>query len=205
LKVTALVMAGGRGTRMALTDEKPLLKVGGRPAIEYVLQALNAAKRVDEVVVTVSDYTPKTTEYLAGFPVKVLKTPGKEYVTDMGYAVKALKLETIITISADMPFINAATIDDILQHYATCGKPALTVAVPAETKRQLGMSLGYAFSHEGKKVVPSGINVNDGARIDDPELDQAVYVVDTAAVGVNINTIEELGIAEKLLSHNRKP
>ena len=205
MKVTALVMAGGKGTRMALAEEKPLLKVGGRPAVVYVLEALKAAKCVDDVVVTISNCTPKTAAYLANFPVKVLKTPGKEYVADMGYAVRVLKLETIVTISADMPLITAATIDDILKYYCVCGKPALAVVVPAKTKRRLGMGLGYCFEHEGSEVVPSGINVNDGAHIDDPELDQAVYVVDKAEVAVNINTVGELRVAEQLFSQKIKP
>lgn len=43
--VTALVMAGGRGTRMRLAEEKPLVKVRGKPVIEYVIAALKNAKK----------------------------------------------------------------------------------------------------------------------------------------------------------------
>jgi adenosylcobinamide-phosphate guanylyltransferase len=204
MTVTALVMAGGKGTRMTLAQEKPLLPVGGKPVIDHVLEVLKHARRVNNVVVAVSDSTPKTAAYLEKFPVRVLKTPGKEYVSDMGFAVKALKLQTVLTISADMPFITAETIDDIMEHYLECGKPALAVAVPAETKQKLGMSLEYAFVFNGKKVVPSGINVNDGSRIEDPELDQAVYVVDKAEVAVNINTVEELKMAEAFFSKPKK-
>jgi adenosylcobinamide-phosphate guanylyltransferase len=103
-----------------------------------------------------------------------------------------------------MPLIAAEIIDDILEKYASCGKPALAVAVPVETKQKLGMSLGYAFDVDGRRVVPAGINVNDGARIDDPELDQAVYVVDKAEVAVNINTVEELKIAEVCFAKVKK-
>jgi adenosylcobinamide-phosphate guanylyltransferase len=196
MTVTALVMAGGKGTRMALAQEKPLLMVGGKPVIEHVLQALKQAKKVDQIVVAVSNYTPKTAAHLAKFSVKVLKTPGKEYVSDMGYAVKALNLQTVLTISSDMPLITAEIIDDILEQYASCKKPALAVAVPLETKQKMGMSLGYAFDVDGRCVVPAGINVNDGAKIEDPELDQAIYVVDKPEVAVNINTVEELKVAE---------
>jgi adenosylcobinamide-phosphate guanylyltransferase len=204
MTVTALVMAGGKGTRMALATEKPLLSVGGQPVIERVIDALKNAQKVDAVVVAVSDYTPKTALHLSKFPVKVLKTPGKEYVSDMGYAVRALKLQTVLTISSDMPLITAEIIDDILEHYASCGKPALAVAVPVETKERLGMSLGYAFDVDGRRVVPAGINVNDGAKIEDPELDQAVYVVDKAEVAVNINTVDELKTAEALFAKSQK-
>jgi adenosylcobinamide-phosphate guanylyltransferase len=81
--VTALVMAGGKGTRMALSEEKPLLQVGGKPVIEHVITALKNAKKVSSIVVAVSDYTPKTAKLMLKFPVSVIKTPGKEYVSDM--------------------------------------------------------------------------------------------------------------------------
>ena len=197
MTVTALVMAGGKGTRMTLAEEKPLLRVGGKPVVELVLEALKNAKKVDSVVVAVSHYTPKTAKHLEKFPVKILKTPGKEYVSDMGYAVKTLKLQTVLTIAADMPLITGDIIDEIIERYLAYGKPALAVAVPLETKQKLGMNLGYAFDFGGKQVVPAGINVNDGSRIDDAELEQEVYVLDKVEVAVNINTVEELRIAEE--------
>jgi adenosylcobinamide-phosphate guanylyltransferase len=80
----------------------------------------------------------------------------------------------------------------------------LVVAVPLETKRKLGMSLGYAFDHEGQQVVPAGININDGRRIDDEELEQDVYVMDRVEVAVNINTVDELKRAQELFAQTHK-
>jgi adenosylcobinamide-phosphate guanylyltransferase len=198
--VTALVMAGGKGTRMELPEEKPLLKVGGKTVIEHVLAALENAKKVDSIVVAVSDYTPKTAKFVAKFPVKVIKTPGKEYVFDMGYAVKKLRLQTVLAVAADLPLITGDTIDDILERYEQCGKPTLTVVVPMETKEKLGLGGEYAFEVENRLVVPAGINVIDGRRIDEEELDQEIYVVDQKEVAVNINTVQELKIAENLFT-----
>ncbi len=197
MTVTALIMAGGKGTRMVLPEEKPMLLVGGKPVIEHVIKALKDAKKVDSIVVAVSDYTPKTAKYLETFPVTLLKTPGKEYVYDMAYAVKTLKLETVLAVPADMPLLTANIIDDVIEQYIRCNKPALAVAVPIETKQKLGMSLSYSFEHDGKYVVPAGINVNDGTRIYEDELDQAIYIVDLPEIAININTIEELSTAEK--------
>ena len=197
MTVTALIMAGGKGSRMTLSEEKPLIIVGGKPVIEHVISALKNARTVDSVVVAVSDYTPKTANHLVAFPVKILKTPGNEYVSDMAYAVKTLQLQTVLTIPADMPLLTGKIIDDVVEQYVRCGKPALAVAVPLETKKRLGMSLSYSFEFEGKYVVPAGINVNDGTKINEPELDQAVYVVDQPEVAININTIQELEVAEK--------
>ena len=197
MTVIALVMAGGKGTRMELAEEKPMLRVGGKPVVELVLEALQDAKKLDSVVVAVSDYTPKTAKFLESFPVKVLKTPGKEYVSDMGYAVKTLKLQTVLTIAADMPLITGEIIDEIVEAYFACGKSALAVAVPFETREKLGLGAGYVFDWKGKQVVYAGINVNDGRRIDDDELEQEICVLDEVEVALNINTVDELQIAQE--------
>jgi adenosylcobinamide-phosphate guanylyltransferase len=198
--VTALVMAGGKGTRMVLSEEKPLLKIGGKAIIEHVIAALKNAKKVDSIVIAVSDYTPKTARLMVKFSVKVIKTPGKEYVSDMGYVVKRLKLHTVLAIVADLPLITGEVIDDIAERYEQCGKPALAVVVPMETKENLGLGGEYTFEVENRLVVPAGINVIDGRRIDEEELDQEIYVVDRKEVAVNINTVQELKIAENLFA-----
>jgi adenosylcobinamide-phosphate guanylyltransferase len=133
------------------------------------------------------------------FPVSVIKTPGKEYVSDMGYAVKKLKLRHVLAIAADLPLITGEVVDAILECYEQCGKPALAVVVPMETKEKLGLSGEYAFELGDMLVVPAGINVIDGRRIDEEELDQEVCLLDLKEVAVNINTVQELKIAETLL------
>jgi adenosylcobinamide-phosphate guanylyltransferase len=198
MRVTALVMAGGKGIRMALSEEKPMLKIGRKTIIEHVLAALKNAQKVKSVVVAVSDHTPKTAKLMASFPVKVIKTPGKEYVSDMGYAIKKLKLQIVLAIAADLPLITGEAVDNIVERFEQCGKPALTVVVPVETKERLGLGGEYAFEMENRLVVPAGINVIDGRRIDEKELDEEICVVDRKEVAVNINTIQELRIAESL-------
>jgi adenosylcobinamide-phosphate guanylyltransferase len=201
--VTALVMAGGKGARMALSEEKPLIKVGGKPVIEHVLVALKNAKKISSIVVAVSDYTPKTAQLMHQFPVSVIKTPGKEYVYDMGYAIRTLGLQAVLAIGADLPLITAETIDAIVEYYEQCGKPALSVVVSMETKEKLGLNGKYGFELDGKHVVPAGINVIDGRRIDEEELDEEIYVSDQKEVAMNINTIQELRIAEDFFKNTK--
>jgi len=194
----ALVMAGGEGTRMKLREEKPLLKVGGRPMIGHVVNALKNAGKVDEIVVAVSHHTPKTAKMVRAFSVRVLKTPGKDYVSDMQYAVKKLKLSRVLTVSADLPLITVEVIDEVVEYYEHCGKPALVVAVPVETRERLGLEADYAFEAKGRRLVPSGINVINGGRIDDVKLEEEVFIVDREEIAVNVNTVGDLKIARRL-------
>jgi adenosylcobinamide-phosphate guanylyltransferase len=198
--VVALVMAGGKGTRMRIAEEKPLIKVCGRPVIEYVLTALKKAKKIDSIVVATSSCTPKTTQLMKHLGVKVLETPGKDYVSDMGYAVQTLKLGVFLAIAADLPLVRSQMIDAIVERYERCGKPALTVAVPFETKAKLGMSIEYSFKMDDHEVVPVGINVIDGhKRYGDEWLDQDIYLLNQNELAVNINTLQELQLAERLI------
>jgi adenosylcobinamide-phosphate guanylyltransferase len=203
MTVTALIMAGGKCTRLQINEEKPLLPVGEKTVIELVLAALKNAKRVDDTVVAISRNTPKTAACLQQRAVKTVETPGKEYVSDMDYAIKKLGLETVLAIGADLPLLTGEVVDDIVARYFEVGKSTLAVAVPQQTRRRLGIGVGYAFEWEGQQVEYAGINVLDGSKIDDPELEQAIYVLDLAEVAVNINTVAELKIAQDLYLQRR--
>jgi adenosylcobinamide-phosphate guanylyltransferase len=202
--VVALVMAGGKGTRMKLAEEKPIVKVFGKPVILYVLTALKEAKKIDSIIVATSSCTPKTTRMMRQLGVKYIETPGKDYVSDMGYAVRTLKLGVFLAVAADLPLVRGEMIDAVVERYERCGKPALTVAVPLETKASLGMCIEYSFKADDKDVVPVGINVIDGTKqYGDEWLDQDIYLMNNEELAVNINTIQELQLAERLLSQQK--
>jgi len=198
--ITALVMAGGKGTRMQVAQEKPLISVCGKPAIEYVIAALKSAKKIDSIFVATTSCTPKTAKLMTQFPVQLIQTPGNNYVSDMGYAAQNLRLGVFLAIAADLPLVTSKTLDTIVERYEHCGKPALTVAVPLVTKTKLGMSVEYKFKMDDRDVVPTGINVIDGhKRYGDEWLDQDIFLFDLEELAVNVNTIEELQLAERLL------
>jgi len=205
MTVSALVMAGGRGSRMNSLEEKPLIDVCGKPVIRYVIDALMCAKKVDNIYIAVTDRTPRTINYVEKCQLKSVVTPGKDYVSDMGFAAQVLKLGKFLAIAADLPLITGKIIDTIVSRYECCGKPALTVAVPFETKKCVGMSVEYSFKMDEQKVVPTGINVIDGTkRYGDEWLDQDIFLFDRPELAININTPQELQIAKTLLTKYRQ-
>jgi len=197
--VTALLMAGGEGSRLKTEGEKPLLKIGGKTMIEYVLEALKGAKKVDNIIVTISNHTPKTAAFARKQCLKVLQTPGKGFCLDARYAIKKLKLGTVLTICADLPLITSEFIDKVITHYEQSKKPALTVMAPLKIYTKFGLSADYIFNVEGKNLVPLGVNVIDGKRIKEKELEEEILVIDDARVAVNVNTFEDLRVAELML------
>lgn len=186
---------------MKLPQEKPLIEVCGKPTITYVLAALKEAKKISRIIVATSKATPKTTALMQQLGVEVIETPGKDYVSDMGYVVSTLKLGVFLAVAADLPLVEPKMIDAVVERYAVCGKPALTVAVPLETKAKLGMCIEYSFTEAGQDLVPVGINVIDGSkRYGDEWLDQDIYIIDNREIAININTVSELQLAERLLT-----
>ena len=197
--VTALIMAGGKGSRLNLREEKPLIKLNGKPIIDYVLNSLKKAKHVDNIIVSVSDYTPQTNQILSRLKINTIKTPGKEFVYDMAYAIKKLSLKTVLVIGSDIPLITSELIDLIIERYKESNKSALKVVVPLKIRVKLGLSSDYEFDFDNEKVVPAGINVIDGTKIDIDELDEEVLLLEEKEVALNINTLADLNIAKNFL------
>jgi adenosylcobinamide-phosphate guanylyltransferase len=198
MSVTALIMAGGKGTRMRLATEKPLLKVGDKPMIEHIVGILKQSRTVSRIVVAVSDNTPQTARKAEELGIEVLSTPGESYVSDMQYSIRTLKLADVLTVAADIPLISAEIVDRAVGKYRSSGKPSLAVMVPADVYRKIGSEPEHVFGIDGRGLVPIGLNVVDGRRIDEPELDQAVLVTDVEEHAVNVNTPSELEEARQL-------
>ena len=63
MKVPALIMAGGKGKRMGLPIEKPLLPFLGKPLVDWVAEAVASAQNVSEFYIVTSPNTPKTEKH----------------------------------------------------------------------------------------------------------------------------------------------
>ncbi len=198
--IVALVMAGGRATRMKNVREKPLIRICGKTMVERVIEALRSSKNINEIIVAVSKFTPKTAELMYNFSIKVVETPAKGYCSDLRYAIKKCALfSPVLTISADLPLVTKELIDEIVARYKQHEKPALAVAVPIRTYKQLGLKVGHSFEARGKRLVYVGINVVDGKRVNEPRMAQEIMILKKAEPVVNVNTLNDLKIAEKLL------
>lgn len=187
---------------MKLKTEKPMIKIGNKPMILHVLEALKKSKRVSKIFVAVSKYTPKTAEFVNKLGLDCVETPGKGYVYDMHYAIKLLRLGKVLIISADLPFIKEKMIDEIVQSFEKCNRPAMTVAVPLEVYEGLGITTNHVFEVNGRKVAPAGLNIIDGTRITETEkeLEEKVLIVNWNEIAVNVNTVDDLEVARKLVN-----
>ena len=197
IMIYAILMAGGMGTRLKVPVEKPLFKLHDKPLIKYVIDNLKASKLIDEIVIAVSPNTVETTRYLESLndEFRILDTSGKDYLTDLSfildYCEKISSEDTLLFINADLPFISTETIDYVLEYYSNSTKDALSILVPVEIFEDLGLNYSYEFNGN----VPSGLNVLRSVNI---VQDEDQLVIPKVELALNINTIPDSEIAEKL-------
>ena len=190
---TALIMAGGKGTRLDLDYEKPMVKVNTKPMISYVIEALSFSTYIDNILVAVSPNTPCTADYVKKYPVIVVKTKGLGYIEDLSDILSNRKYvdedEVVMTIVSDLPFITSTQIDDVLDNYYERKKPAMCVSVPAYLFEKYGITPTMVY--EG--LVPTGVNL---LLANNKEQDQTIYVSKNIELAFNINTLDDLDLSE---------
>jgi len=175
--------------------EKPLLHVGSKALIERVIDALRQSESVDRIVVAVSPHTQETGIAANRLGVEVISTVGEGYESDMKQAIKALSLGDVLVVSADLPFLLPRVVDEAIDRYLSSGKPALMVAAPVDLFKRNGVEPSYVFDLDGRKLAPVGVNIIDGKRVDEPKLDESLYVVEFNGLVFNVNTPQDLEIA----------
>jgi adenosylcobinamide-phosphate guanylyltransferase len=197
----AIVMAGGFGQRLGM-GEKPCVELLGKPLISYVIDTLRAAKEIDRVFVAVSPVTPKTEimlqERYKG-DVRVIRTFGGNYVGDMIYAVEtAQTFGPVMIIMSDLPLINSELIDFVIEKYRKAGTPALSVYVPIDICKGIGIRPETVFNKDGKLIVPVGINILDSSQIRNEQEDFNL-ILENPKLAINVNTVEDLQRCKDLL------
>ena len=195
--MTALAMAGGRGSRMGGHIEKPLLEISGKSMLQRVVEALSSTNSIDRIVVASSNTTPATTTEAKRLGVQTIITPGSGFEEDMRFAIHHLSLNDTLVISCDLPFVTVDIVEKAIRKYRDTRKPALAVMAPAELYEKFGTKPGYVFEIDGKKLVPVGINIIDGRRIDEGTLEQTELIINSEEAVFNVNTPHELDAARK--------
>ena len=193
----ALVMAGGKGSRLRM-GEKPLVKLFGRPLIDYVVSALLDSS-ADRIFVAVTKNVPMTEGWARERELSVVDTSGKGFVADMVEAVeKAGVIQPILIIMADLPLITPDLIDEIMETYEERSEPALSTHTPLNLHGRLGRRPDSLFNYRGQLIVPSGINILDGADIREEQEDYHL-IMERIELAVNVNVVEDLKLCESII------
>jgi len=122
-----IIMAGGKGMRMNMTDKpKTMIPVSGKPIVEHIVEAAEKAVPETKPVVVVGFQGHTIREY---FNDRVTCVEQKEQL-GTGHAVACAApllrdrsdISHVIVIAGDQPLISAATIRTILAHHEEQGE-----------------------------------------------------------------------------------
>jgi len=195
-------MAGGTGSRMHSAEEKPMLIVKNKPMISYVLDALKNSNCFDKIIALVSSNTPKTAQFLAKNNVQVANSSGTDYVKDLNYALELVKPNKAFIISSDLPLIDSSTVEKIVGSFDRCKKPCLTVVVSKALLDDLDVSTDYCVEYDGKIVCHTGVSIIDSSQVSgQSNIDEELLLIDKLQLALNVNTMHELKLAEKMLTN----
>ncbi|MCQ2052976.1 MAG: NTP transferase domain-containing protein [archaeon] len=193
----ALVMAGGKGTRMGFCGvEKPMIEVGGIYTIERVINALKSAKNINKILVSVSPETPDTKRYMQEIDIDTVDTSGDDYVEDLHTAFKILDGEYILTCPSDIPLLRPFTVDAFVDYFNNNPNDSMTAIIEETSVINTGITPSYDFELDGAKWVLSGMNIMHREKtLSDETLDCSYFMTDCVDLAINMNTQYEIGIA----------
>jgi adenosylcobinamide-phosphate guanylyltransferase len=199
--IPALIMAGGRGSRMGLPTEKPMLLFLGKPLLDWVAEAILSATKVSEFYVITSSNTPKTEEHCKRKGWKTIRTDAKGYHDDLKQAVAALGwMGPVLTMPSDVPAITGPILDKVVGEFENSRKDFLAVFVPIEKRQSLGLSISSTDEYKGIWYAVSGVNVINGAKVlGEGKIETAAIITEETEVVLNVNTTKDFEIAEKIM------
>ena len=212
--IIAVLMAGGKGTRLKTNIEKPLFKFKLKTLIEHVLTNLINSEYIEKIVIATSPHTPKTTEYISkkiennennlnklrnsknNIMVENIETPGKGYIEDLSFLLdkfeKKSKDDILVIINVDLPFVTSDIIDNVLNKYFKSEKIAMSVQVPITIYNKFGIKPTYELND----FVPSGLNILISQNIEQIE---EKLIIPKVELALNINTLEDIHLANEIL------
>jgi bifunctional UDP-N-acetylglucosamine pyrophosphorylase / glucosamine-1-phosphate N-acetyltransferase len=139
MKVSAVLLAAGQGTRMHSDTPKVLHLLCGRPILSYSLEAIRQAA-TEKPVVIVGQAADKIKEYLGDAAECVVQEPQLGTAHALLQAESRLrgKTDLVIVAYADMPLLRAETYGRLVERQSANAGPLSLLTVMAKDPRGFG-------------------------------------------------------------------
>ncbi|MBP7571336.1 MAG: 2-C-methyl-D-erythritol 4-phosphate cytidylyltransferase [Acidobacteria bacterium] len=225
MSVTAIIAAGGRGRRLGAAVPKQLLQLGGRPILQWSVEAFLAAGCVDHVVAVLPpDLLASPPPYLRSDRV-TLVAGGERRQDSVASGLAAVPSGTRIVVVHDAarPLVEAALIERTVEAAAeagaaiaalpardtvkqsepgaTGGRPSIARTLPRESIHlaQTPQAFRIEVLEEAVRLGREGIEATDEAALAE-RAGYAVRLVEGSTRNIKITTPDDLAIAEALVA-----
>ena len=185
----ALVMAGGKGTRMKLNDEKLLLRYK-KPIILHVIDSLKNSNCFSKILSITSSNSPKTKKLLEENNVETFNTLGIGYVEDLNLVLQTFRDEFLV-VSGDLPLLDKEIIQKITTYYNP-QKIWTSILVTNKFLTMLGLESNYSVNFNDQICHYTGISLINAEKITSLEnLVENYVVLDDKRVAFNLNSKQD--------------
>ena len=184
-----LVMAGGKGTRMGISNEKLLLEYK-KPIIFRVIDALNNSHCFSKIIVATSPNSPDTKHELEQRGIETLATPGNGYVNDLNLLLQKMNGLVFVT-SGDLPLLDEKIIQIITEKFNS--KNVWTsFLVSKKFLGSLGLESNLLMKYDNVECVYTGISIINADKIQHLDQVKENYIIlDDKRIAFNLNTKED--------------
>lgn len=185
----ALVMAGGKGTRMESIDEKLLLKYI-HPTILHVVFALQKSQLFSKIIAATSPNTPKTKEMLNNAQIETIETSGSGYVQDLYHILSSLD-DYVMVVAGDLPLLDEEIISKIIELHNP-NSLWLTFLVTKDFMHSLGLKSDYSVTFQNKECYFTGISLVNAKEITNLDYVEEIYrIFNDKRIAFNLNSKED--------------
>jgi adenosylcobinamide-phosphate guanylyltransferase len=184
-----LVMAGGKGIRMNLDNEKLLLKYK-KPVILHVVDSLKNSNCFSNILAITSSYSPKTKKLLQENNVETFDTPGIGYVEDLNLALKTIN-DIVLVSSGDLPLLDKEIIQKIVTYYNS-QNIWTSILVTNKFLTTLGIKSDYSVNFDNQICHYTGISLINSEKITSLEnLEENFVIINDKRIAFNLNTKQD--------------
>ena len=184
-----LVMAGGRGSRMAMGTEKLLLRYY-KPVIVRVLDSLYDSGCVEDVLAVTSPNAPRTADLLSRMGVHTVHSRGEGYSQDLGLALHDLS-GMVLVVPGDLPLLDGKMVRILFSGYDP-SYDWTTFLVEKHFSDSLGVSAGPSVIHDGRTCLYTGVSIVNATGIRDLVMvREHCEIINDRRIAFNLNTRRE--------------
>ena len=181
-----LVMAGGKGTRMDIPEEKLLLEYR-KPIIFHVIDALKNSHCFSKVITATSQNSPDTKHMLEQSGVETLTTPGDGYTDDLNFLLQKMEGFVLVT-SGDLPLLDEKIIQIITKKFNS-ENVWTSFLVSNKFLNSLGLESSLLVHFDDVECTYTGISIINADKIKNLNPMKENYtILDDKRIAFNLNT-----------------
>jgi len=179
-------MAGGKGTRMDISNEKLLLEYK-KPVIFHVIDALKNSHCFSQVIVATSPNSPDTKHILEQNRIETLSTLGNGYVNDLNFLLQKMSGFVFVT-SGDLPLLDEKIIQVITEKFNS-ENVWTSFLVSKKFLNSLGLESSLLVNSDNIECTYTGISIINANKIKNLNSVKENYIIlDDKRIAFNLNT-----------------